>query len=251
MPLRDAILLDYWFKEAIASVMPFVDKVIVNEGYSIDSTYNELLGLKDIYGDKLIINRHTWVFVNGIYSKIWMADYEKVDTDWVMLLGADECWHQNQYDMILRLIHNPRANYLNHHWIHLSPHPDHIIKIEWQSAIGRTGDFRVFQKGHEQDCPCWKGMVARGNTNDGGIMTDINVFHYGLCRDWKSYRMKQARANATYSNSNEYADGHLSADIDTTVDCDWRVYPKHTFEHPKVVMEKVIESRKVAEKRYI
>lgn len=241
LAIRDGVVLDYPFTQAIESFAPLCEKIIVNEGYSLDNTWEVLLSLKDVYKDKLVLTRNKWEFTSGVHRRIYMQNYSMVKTPWVLFAAGDEAFHPKDYDRILGTLRNRKVNYINFNWLHLYYHPDRVYAKNFiVPRIGRTPHYDVRQIECEQDCPCWKGENATGSTKNGGvILRDAHVFHYGLCRDPIAYAKKQIRADSVYDSTGNfpYADGSLP-DV-KTISIPDNVFhmPQLTIQHPRCMWE--------------
>lgn len=105
-PISNAVSLGYPFIEAILSVLPIVDEVLVNEGGSSDKTLFYLKKLQKTFPDKIrIFNKPFY------YCKAWESIDEAINYlinqakgDWIIQLFGDEIWHEKSLAKIKETI---------------------------------------------------------------------------------------------------------------------------------------------------
>jgi hypothetical protein len=101
--VRNAVLYDYPVVEAITSILPVVDEMIVLVGNSEDNT-EELI--RSIQSDKLKIHHSVWdenLKKGGVVLAIETDKAFQLispDSDWAFYIQADEIIHEKYYDVI-------------------------------------------------------------------------------------------------------------------------------------------------------
>ncbi|MCX6294272.1 MAG: glycosyltransferase family 2 protein, partial [Sphingobacteriales bacterium] len=101
--IRNAIINDYPIVEAIKSILPMVDEMIVSIGDGEDET--EAL-IKNINNDKIKIVHSTWDLSLRQGGKILAVETNKVmehvsaDTDWIFYIQGDEVIHEKYHSMV-------------------------------------------------------------------------------------------------------------------------------------------------------
>lgn len=109
MFVRNGIRYDYCFREAIASLLSFCDKVVVVDAGSDDGTDDELIEIQEANPDKLKIILDDSVAWNSIPGKEKLVHYTDeairfLETDWNFYLQADEILHETSIPWIRRAI---------------------------------------------------------------------------------------------------------------------------------------------------
>ncbi len=103
--IKNAVLNDYPVAEAIASILPMVDEMIVLIGDSRDET--EQL-IKNIQSDKIKIHHSVWDTTTYTNGSVLAAETNKAfdlisaDVDWAFYIQADEAVHEQYYASILQ-----------------------------------------------------------------------------------------------------------------------------------------------------
>ncbi|MGZ5190949.1 MAG: glycosyltransferase family 2 protein, partial [Flavisolibacter sp.] len=101
--IKNAVINDYPVKEAIESILPVVDEMIVSIGKSDDET--ELL-IRSIQSDKIKIFHSEWDPALREGGKILAVETNKAfqhiapDSDWAFYIQADEVVHEKYHHEI-------------------------------------------------------------------------------------------------------------------------------------------------------
>src|SRR3989337_2406918 len=101
--IKDAVINDYPITEAIRSILPVVDEMIVSVGKSDDET--EAL-IRSISSDKIKIVQSEWDPALREGGKILAVETNKAfqhisaDSDWAFYIQADEVVHEKYHDTI-------------------------------------------------------------------------------------------------------------------------------------------------------
>ncbi len=102
--IKNAVLNDYPIKEAISSILPIVDEMVVLVG---DSSDNTLEYIQTIKSDKIKIHHSIWdkKLTNG--GEVLAAETNKAlalvnpQADWAFYIQADEVVHEKYHPIIL------------------------------------------------------------------------------------------------------------------------------------------------------
>lgn len=103
--VRNAVLYDYPIVEAITSILPVVDEMIVLVGNSEDNT-EELI--RSIQSDKIKIHRSIWDENSKKGGVVLAIETDKAfqlispESDWAFYIQADEVIHEKYHDTIRR-----------------------------------------------------------------------------------------------------------------------------------------------------
>jgi hypothetical protein len=101
--IRNAIINDYPIKEAIESILPVVDEMLVSVGESEDDT--EAL-IRSIESDKISIIHSTWDMSKRTGGEVLAIETDKTfqqigaDTDWCFYIQGDEVVHEKDLTAI-------------------------------------------------------------------------------------------------------------------------------------------------------
>jgi hypothetical protein len=99
--IRNGIKYFYPFREAILSILPLCDELIVNVGDSEDNTYN---AIKSIESNKIKIIRRTWDMTlregGKLLSVETNAALNECTGDWGVYIQADEILHEKYIDTV-------------------------------------------------------------------------------------------------------------------------------------------------------
>ncbi len=105
--IRNGIKYFYPFREAILSILPLCDELIVNVGDSEDKTYE---AVKSIESDKIKIIRRTWDMTlregGKLLSVETNAALKKCTGDWGVYIQADEVLHEKYLDTVIDAMRN-------------------------------------------------------------------------------------------------------------------------------------------------
>jgi hypothetical protein len=111
--IRNAVKYDYPVAEAIRSILPLCDEMVVNLGNSDDATEDLV---KSIGSAKIKIYHSVWdeSLIEG--GKVLAAETDKAlkhipaDADWCFYIQGDEVIHEQYYDTIQRAMEQYRDN---------------------------------------------------------------------------------------------------------------------------------------------
>ncbi len=93
-PISNGVSLGYPFIEAVLSVLPIVDEVLINDGGSLDETSFYLKKLQETFPDKIRLFNKPF-YPSGYWETIddcviFLIDQAK--GDWVFEVQGDEIW---------------------------------------------------------------------------------------------------------------------------------------------------------------
>lgn len=103
--IRNAVICDYPIREAILSILPLCDEVVVAVGKSDDETL-ELV--KSIHPTKIRIIETVWDESLRSGGRVFAVETDKAfaaistDADWAFYIQADEIVHENSHPAILQ-----------------------------------------------------------------------------------------------------------------------------------------------------
>jgi len=106
MLARNLISQGYPFVEAILSVIPYCEEMIICEGYSDDGTYEVLKKLGKVYEDKIIIKRKKWEGkkdLGEVFAQILNEAIEESSGDYILKLDPDHVFSRDTMATLLFL----------------------------------------------------------------------------------------------------------------------------------------------------
>lgn len=237
--IRNAKKLDYPIEEAILSILPLVDEMVVAVGASDDNTREAVEAL----GPKIRIIDTVWDDslreggrVLAVETNKALAEINK-QADWCVYIQGDECIHEKYHEEIKdamdRFSHDERVEGLLFNYLHFYGSYDYL------------GDSRKWYRKEVRIVKPLEGLSsyrdAQGFRLNGRKLRvaelDAAVYHYGWVRHPKYQMAKQLAANKLW-HSDEYVESKFDAEKDFDYSQIDSIKP---FEgtHPKVMQERV------------
>ena len=239
--IRNAIKLDYPVKQAILSILPLVDEMVVAVGKSDDKTRELIASL----GTKIRIVDTEWDDSLREGGKV-LADetnkaYSKVSeqADWCFYIQGDECVHEKYYDEIrskMQLCANDgRVEGLLFDYVHFYGSYDFV----GDSRSWYRHEIRIIR--NSSDIKSWKD--AQGFRKNGKKLRvkkiNASIYHYGWVRHPKYQMAKQLEAHKLW-----HSDAEIAKKFDADADFDYsQIDSIKRFEgsHPKVMKARISE----------
>lgn len=238
--IRNAIKLDFPIREAIYSVLPLCDEVVVAVGNSDDETLNLI---KSIDSNKIKIINTVWDDSLRKGGVVLALETDKAlsavspQADWCFYIQGDECVHENDYETIKKAMHqwkdDKRVEGLLFNYYHFYGSYDFLA----DSRRWYRNEIRIVK--NNIGVKSWKD--AQGFRIDGRKLNvktvKASIFHYGWVRPPKSMMMKNAEAGK-YWHDDEY----LNNKFDVNKEFDYTSIDSVTpFDgtHPKVMQERI------------
>lgn len=245
---RNAVSLDYPFRESILSLLPLVDELIVNLGDSTDNTMEVVQSIPD---PKIRIIETPWdpaLCDNGrifsVQTNIALEHVRK-DADWAFYLQSDEVLHEKDYDSINKSMQKykdqkevfglmfPYIQFI-HDYHHLDPWAfrrairiirpgGELISVGDSSGFVRRSDGKYLDKRNKE---LWR-------------FADGEVYHYSSVKNPKAYLRKlQAQAEWYHGENPDEALKKLLAAGESIPD---RYFISKDFggTHPQVMSERI------------
>lgn len=179
--VRNAVEWDYCIKEAVLSLVPFCDEVIVGDAQSNDGTLDILKELERTTPNVRILENLPWECAKDNARLSMLANMVKTElkTDWHFMIQADEAVHEDSIPAI----------------------KDFIDKTNYSGAFVRRwnlwDNFNQYVALHSKNRPCGDSIVRLGEIqleavgdaeglwcNECADLTDrIFIFHYGFLRN--------------------------------------------------------------------
>jgi len=191
--IRNAIIYQYPIEEALRSILPICDEVVVAVGKSEDNT-RELVASID---PKVRIIDTVWDESLRIGGKVLAAETDKAfravspDTDWCVYIQGDEVMHEDGHDKVLNAMKkwkdDRRVDGLLFKYLHFFGSYDYIgTESKWYRH-----EIRVVRN----DPSIWSYRDAQGFRRDENEKlkvkpVDAYIYHYGWVMSPKQMRSK-------------------------------------------------------------
>lgn len=239
--IRNAVKYDYPVAEAIRSILPVCDSVVVNIGDSEDGTVELIQGIDP---SKLVIYNSVWDQSLMAGGRVLAAETDKAyqqipeDTDWCFYIQADEVIHEKYHRVIAEAMKfykdDKRVEGLLFRYLHFYGSYDYIgDSRKWYSH-----EIRVVRK----DPGIHSYRDAQGFRKDGRKLNvkeiDAYVYHYGWVRH-PEYQMQKILGFEKLYNSGEMA-ARISKETTQSFDySEVESLTKFTGTHPRTMQQRI------------
>lgn len=239
--IRNAVKLDYTIVQAINSILPVCDEMVVALGNSDDAT-RELL--ESIGSDKIRIIDTVWDDTMREGGKVLAVETNKAldavsdKADWCFYIQADECVHEQYLPAIKAAMEqykdDKRVEGLLFNYRHFYGSYDYV------------GDYKRWYRREirivRNDKRIRSYKDAQGFRIDDRKLNvkliDAYIYHYGWVRHPK-FMQEKDRTLSQYWHSDEWLDKHKNKDEFDYSGVD--SLAKFTGTHPKVMQERIDE----------
>ena len=239
--IRNAIKYDYPIVEAILSVLPLCDEMIVSVGDSEDGTL-ELI--RDIASTKIKIIQSVWDDSKRQGGTTFAIETDKAfqavseDSDWAFYIQADEIVHEKYYSAIisslLQFKDDVRVEALLFHYTHFYGSYDYVgDSWQWYRREIRIvkNDKSIFSYRDAQ------GFRKLPNEKLKVKLIDAHIYHYGWVKDPRTMQKKVEGYFKYY-----YTDEEIRANVAMADEYDFKKIDSLTlFEgtHPAVMAGRI------------
>jgi hypothetical protein len=239
--IRNAIKYDYPIQEAIRSILPLCDEVIVNVGNSDDATEQLIHSIDPV---RIKVFHSTWDESLMAGGRVLAAEtdkaYEKIPsgTDWCFYIQADEIIHEKYYDTIRSAMEKYREDKqvegLLFKYQHFYGSYDYVGDTrKWYSH-----EIRIVRK--DPDIHSYRD--AQGFRKAGRklnvVEIDAYVYHYGWVRH-PQYQMKKVLGFEKLYDSDNMASKISKEETDHFDYSDIDSLTRFTGSHPTVMKERI------------
>lgn len=204
--IRNGIKYFYPFREAILSILPLCDELIVNVGDSEDDTLNVV---KSIQSDKIKIIRREWDMTlreGGLVLSIETnAALKECTGDWGVYIQADEVLHEKYLDIVKGSMHKYQnvksVEGLRFKYKHFYGSYDYVQDNYRNWYIKETRIIKL-----KDDIISW-GDAMNFKHSDGSSINsvDINaeIYHYGWVKPPDTMMLKRTDFHKLYHSDEE------------------------------------------------
>jgi len=239
--IRNAVKLDYPVVEAIKSILPLCDEVVVAVGNSEDNTIEVV---KNIDLRKIRVIETVWDETKRQGGRVLALETDKAfaavspDTDWCFYIQADEVLHE-QYIPVVRdamqtWLKDARVEGLLFNYRHFYGSYDYLgDSWKWYRR-----EIRIVR--NNKDIFSYRdaqGFRKRPNEKLRVKLIDAEIYHYGWVREPKAMRRKQRDFSKLYHD-----DQWMEENIPEAEDFDYSgidSLAKFEGTHPKVMQDRI------------
>ncbi len=239
--IKNAVINNYPIVEAIKSVLPLVDEMIVLVGDSEDDTEGLI---KSIASDKIKISHSIWDKNIRTGGSVLAVETNKAlqlvsaDTDWILYIQGDEVLHEKDYPAIREAMkkyeRDLKVEGLLFHYLHFYATYDYLRDgRNWYKQ-----ETRIIRNGRNIQSHRDAQGFRIGNTKIKVARIPATVYHYGWVKNPKDMKTKQKNvAEFWVSDDNSLNQFRESGDL-----FDFNNYDsirKFTGTHPLVMHERI------------
>ena len=206
--IRNAVINDYPVLEAIGSILPVVDEMIVLVGNSEDDTENLI---RSIQSDKIRIVNSVWDANLKKGGEVLAAETDKAfqlispDSQWAFYIQADEVIHEKYHDAIRRAAEkytsDKRVDGLLFNYLHFYGTYDYVgDSRKWYHK-----EVRVIR--NDKSIHAYRDAQGfrRGSEKINVKPVDAFVFHYGWVKNPRQMKDKQRKVHEFWQDSDNEA----------------------------------------------
>lgn len=239
--IRNAVKLDYPVVEAIRSILPVCDEVVVAVGQSDDSTLDLI---RSIDKQKIRIIETVWDDTKREGGRVLALETDKAfsaipqNADWCFYIQADEVLPEQYLDAVrdamLRHLEDRRVEGLLFNYRHFYGSYDYVgTSWKWYRREIRIvrNDKAIFSYRDAQ------GFRKKPNQKLRVKLVNAEIYHYGWVREPKAMRRKQLAFSHLYHD-----DQWLEANVPKEEDFDYTQIDslaRFTGVHPKVMEDRI------------
>jgi hypothetical protein len=239
--VKNALIYDYPVVEAIRSILPICDEVVVAVGKSDDETLELIRNIDP----KVRIIETDWDENLRDGGRVLAVETDKAfkaiskDSDWAFYIQGDEVIHEKYLDTIkesmIKYKDHDKVDGLLFSYAHFYGSYDYV----GASASWYANEIRVIKK----DPSIYSYKDAQGfrkgdNEKLRVVPIDAYVYHYGWVKDPKAMQRKQENFNKYWHDDNWIDENVIKAEA---FDYEGHVRELKKFEgtHPKVMLDRI------------
>lgn len=239
--VKNALIYDYPVVEAIRSILPICDEVVVAVGKSDDETLELIRNIDP----KVRIIETEWDESLREGGRVLAVETDKAfkaiskDSDWAFYIQGDEVIHEKYLDTIkeamIKYKDHDKVDGLLFNYAHFYGSYDYV----GASASWYANEIRVIKN----DPSIYSYKDAQGfrkgdNEKLRVVPIDAFVYHYGWVKDPKAMQRKQENFNKYWHDDNWIDENVIKAEA---FDYEGHVRELKKFEgtHPKVMLDRI------------
>lgn len=241
--IKDAVKMQYPIAEAIRSILPLCDEIIVAVGKSEDGT-RELVASID---SKIKIIDTVWDFNLKEEGRLLAAETDKAfdgiskDADWCIYIQGDEVLHEDGYDEIKRAMlkwkDDKSVDGLLFKYRHFFGSYDYVgIEAHWYRH-----EIRVIK--NNKDIFSFRDAQGFRKDNNQKLRVkplDAYIHHYGWVQSSYIMKTKHHYKEKIYRNG-EFDESKITVQEDYAAS-QVKALKKFTHTHPKVMLARIADA---------
>lgn len=239
--VRNAIRYDYPVVEAIRSILPVCDQVVVAVGRSEDGTLDLIRGMDE---RKIKIVETVWDDSLREGGQVLAAETNKAfdaigpEYDWCFYIQGDECVHENDLPAIRQgmesYLHDPKTQGLLFNYRHFYGSYDFVgMSRRWYRRevriIRNDKQIRSYRDA--------QGFRIHGTEKLKVRRLPAGIYHYGWVKHPETQQRKQQDFNKLW-HSDEWVQAHVGAAAHYEYDGS-EPLERFTGTHPKVMLPRI------------
>ncbi|NIJ55254.1 glycosyltransferase family 2 protein [Dyadobacter arcticus] len=245
--IRNAVLNDYPIVEAITSILPVVDEMLVSVGYSEDNTLELIRSIKS---EKIRIVESEWDLSLRAGGKVLAVETDKAlrqispDTDWAFYIQGDEVVHEKYHEAIIESckqhVDNQEVEGLLFDYLHFYGTYDYVgdsrkwyrREIRIIRNENKTGKHEIFAFRDAQG-------FRKGHTKLNVKHSGAAVYHYGWVKNPAQMKTKMKNVSRFWNDDTEWEKILKSEDIFNYGEFD--SIKKFEGTHPAVMRDRIMK----------
>jgi hypothetical protein len=239
--IRNAVVNDYPVVEAIRSILPLVDEMIVSIGDSEDDT---LSLIQSIASDKIRIVHSVWDPALRKGGEVLAVETNKAlqhispDADWAFYIQADEVVHEKYHPVILEAAKTYKDQKEVEGLLFRYTHFYGTFDYVGDSRRWYNREIRVIR--NDKSIHSYKD--AQGFRKNGRKLfvklIDAHIYHYGWVKSPKQMQLKQNNLGKFWRTDEEWQQLLSSTDV-FDFNNEFDSLAKFTGTHPAVMHERI------------
>lgn len=239
--VRNAIKYDYPIIEAIRSIEPLCDEIIVAVGDSEDGTLELIEGIQN---PKIKIIQTTWDDSLRKDGQVLAIETNKAlaaispESDWAIYIQGDEVLHEAGHPEVLSAMqkhqHNDQVDGLLFDYRHFYGSYDYL----GSSSSWYRKEIRVIKPGRGvSSYKDAQGFRKTNNTKLNVAQINAHIHHYGWVKDPRAQQLKQQNFHKMW-----HTDQWMDKNVAKTEAFDYSevdALTKFKGEHPRVMQERI------------
>jgi glycosyltransferase involved in cell wall biosynthesis len=210
---RDCIRLDYCFEEAIRSLLPVVDEMIVLDCGSTDGTLERLREIEAEGNGLVVFQDGPWGIAPDYHrlSVLYNIASGFLRADWQFMIQADEVLHESSREVIRDTIHGEKRSIFVRR-LNLFGGVDRMLRLDIPYGDHPCG--REICRLAPRDTPAYsdaENLDSNKYPADRTLVDRIVLFHYGYVRRDENHIEKTIEMQSWFHGPNSSVDPRVLA----------------------------------------